>query len=97
MEDVKVTHFSDLSFKDKAAYVTAIASFILGWILLFVGLFLPPTGEITPSVLTAFGTALVFTGSIFGIAIHARNSFGEAYSELEKRIDARLNSKEAEA
>lgn len=40
---------------------------LVGSILLFLGFFSDPTGEIHPSVLTAFGEILTFAGAILGI------------------------------
>ena len=49
-----------------AAY--AIVSF--GLILLMMAFWIPPHGEIHPSVLAAFGEILTFAGSIIGIDYH---------------------------
>lgn len=70
---MKEKKFSDLSFKDKAAYITAIASFILGWLLICGGFIVDPLGEISASVITAFGTALVYTASVLGISLYFSN------------------------
>ena len=40
---------------------------VIGIVLLFFGFFAPPTAEIHPSVLTAFGEILTFAGAIMGI------------------------------
>lgn len=40
---------------------------IVGVVLLWVGLFLPPTGVIDTSVLTALGEVFTFSGSLIGI------------------------------
>lgn len=40
---------------------------IVGIVLLWVGLFLPPTGVIDTSVLTALGEVFTFSGSLIGI------------------------------
>lgn len=40
---------------------------IVGVVLLWVGLFLPPTGVIDASVLTALGEVFTFSGSLIGI------------------------------
>lgn len=40
---------------------------VVGIVLLFFGFFAPPTAEIHPSVLTAFGEILTFAGAIMGI------------------------------
>lgn len=40
---------------------------IFGVILITVSFFVPPTGVIDPSVLTAFGEILTFAGALIGI------------------------------
>lgn len=47
--------------------VLAVASLVLGFVLLFVGIFCPPLGIIDSSVLVAFGEAGTFAGSCLGI------------------------------
>lgn len=93
--DTSTKKYSELPFKDKAAYITAIFSFFLGWIMLFIGMFLPPSGEIHPTVITAFGTALVYAASIFGFALYIKSSSSEMYNDvmdkLSKHIDERLS------
>lgn len=40
---------------------------VIGVALLWTGLFLPPTGEIHASVLTAMGEVFTFSGALIGI------------------------------
>lgn len=98
--DNSTRKYSDLPFKDKVAIITAVCSFFLGWIMLYVGMFLPPSGEIHPSVITAFGTALVYAASIFGFALYVKSAGSEMYNDmmnkLSKQIDDRLKSEENE-
>ena len=97
MEDKK---FKDLSYKDKASYVSAIASLCLGWGLLIAGFIVPPLGVIDATVLTVFGTVLIYAAAIFGIALYINdktsiiqkmmNTFREQmehrFEEQEKRL-----------
>lgn len=41
--------------------------------LIFSAFWVPPTGEIDVSVLTAFGEVLTFSGSLIGIDYHYRH------------------------
>lgn len=69
--------------KQKAAYVTAIISFIIGWALTIAGFIVPPTGEVSGSVLAVLGEAMVYAASVFGVTLYFQN-------ELEKfRRDAK--------
>lgn len=59
-------------------------SLIAGLVLLFVGMFLPPEGEIHSSVLVAFGEAATFAGAILGIHFSYASKLSELEAELEK-------------
>ena len=47
--------------------ITSIILVIFGCILITIGLFTEPVGEIHPSVLTAFGEILTFAGAVIGV------------------------------
>ena len=53
--------------RDIIVWVAAIIAFLTGVGLTVGGFFVPPTGEISGSVLTATGEFLAFFGSVFGI------------------------------
>ena len=57
--------------------LTAVALVIFGILLTTAGFCTKPVGEIHPSVLTAFGEVLTFSGSIIGID----------YSYKKKKLD----------
>ena len=52
--------------------ILAIALVAFGVILIIVAFIVPPTGIIDPTVLTAFGEILTFSGSLIGIDYHYR-------------------------
>lgn len=47
--------------------LSAVALILFGAILVTAGFCVEPVGQIHPSVLTAFGEALTFSGSVIGI------------------------------
>ena len=47
--------------------LASIALVAFGCILIALGFFVQPTGEIHPSVLTAFGEILTFAGAVIGV------------------------------
>ena len=53
--------------KLKWMIISAVALVITGILLVMMGLWMPPIGEIHPSVLTALGELLTFSGALFGI------------------------------
>ena len=52
--------------------VIAIILVIFGVILLIVAFIVPPAGIIDPTVLTAYGETLTFSGSLIGLDYHYR-------------------------
>lgn len=53
--------------RDVIVWSAAIIAFIVGVFLTIAGFFVPPTGDISGTVLTALGEFLTFFGSVFGI------------------------------
>lgn len=47
--------------------ILAVTMAIFGCIMVVAAFIVPPTGEIHPSVLTAFGEILTFAGAVLGI------------------------------
>lgn len=91
--------FKTLSYKDKASYVSAIASFCLGWGLLIAGFVVPPLGIIDASVLTAFGTALIYAAAIFGVALYIKDKtsiINKTLEEFRVRMEDKFEKMEAE-
>lgn len=56
-------------------YATAVAMLIAGAGLSIAGFIVPPTGEISDSVLWFFAQCLIYAGSIFGIGIYVKGRF----------------------
>lgn len=64
------TEFDKLTIKEVLIYGIALLSIVAGFVLLFLGMFIPPEGEIHDSVLTAFGIICLFSGSLMGVSMH---------------------------
>lgn len=88
--------FDKLTFKETLIYSLAIVSMIGGFVLLFLGMYLPPTGEIHDSVLMAFGLILVFCGSLLGIEMHYANQLNQFKSKVIDAITAHKESEKEE-
>lgn len=88
--------WGDMSYKDKLSSVLCISSFLVGVLLIFIGLFLPPAGEISNSVLVGTGTFLSFCGAIMGINIKYRYETEKMKTELEESITKRLKKEKIE-
>lgn len=65
--DIKLRHV-----KLKWMIVCAVILVFIGCALILMGMFLPPMGEIHPSVLTALGEIFTFSGSLWGLNTHYR-------------------------
>lgn len=55
-----------------AQFIVATVLIVCGVVLLFCGLYIPPSGIIHSSVLVAFGEICTFAGGLIGIDYHYR-------------------------
>ena len=74
----------------KAAYVTAIISFIAGWGLTIAGFLIEPRGEISGSVLAVLGEAMVYAASVFGVTLYFQNQMAKFRHDTRRYIDEEL-------
>ena len=88
--------FDKLSFKETLAYGLAIVSTVAGFVLLFIGMYIPPEGQIHESVLTAFGIILVFAGSLLGISMHYENEAKKFKDNISRYVMEFINKLEKE-
>lgn len=70
-------------------FLLGLAVVIAGLVLLFLGFYAVPIGEIAPSVLTAFGEAATFSGALIGV------DYSYRYKAFEKSIERSKNDQEA--
>lgn len=78
--------WSKLSIKDMVCYLLTVVTMIAGFVLLFMGMLLPPEGEIHHSVLTAFGMVCIFAASLLGISLHYNRELTNFKAEVENMI-----------
>lgn len=64
--------------------VLAVCLVVFGCALIAAAFFVPPTGEIHPSVLTAFGEILTFAGAVLGIDYQYRKVLSNNGKDAEK-------------
>ena len=69
--------------KLKWMIISAVALVVVGIVLILCGLFIPPMGEIHPSVLTALGEVFTFSGSLWGLNTHYRIKTDQIDADLE--------------
>ena len=58
--------------KENIKFAASVVLLALGVIIVFVSLFLPPTGVIDASVLTLIGENFCFVGAVWGIGQYAK-------------------------
>lgn len=79
--------FDKLSFKEVIIYVLAVVAMIAGLTMLFIGLFIPPEGEIHSSVITTFGILCTFVAALLGISIHYANELNKFKANVQERLN----------
>lgn len=72
--------------RDKAAYITAIVAFVAGWGMTIAGFIVPPTGEISDSVLWVLGQALIYAASVFGVGMYFHNQMEQLKTDTRHYI-----------
>ncbi len=83
--------------RTRIQYATAVIMLAIGAALSVAGFIVPPTGEISDSVLWFFAQCLIYAGSIFGVSTYVHGKFTELSRELDRRIIAtRVRMKEKE-
>lgn len=73
----------DKGSKEFIQFISSLIVLLAGVVLVFLSLFLPPQGEIDPSVLGAFGMFLGFVGAVWNIDI----KYTYKTKELQSRFD----------
>ena len=64
---------------------SAIAMLMAGVALATAGFIVPPTGEISDSVLLLFAQCLIYAGSIFGVSVYIHTKFAELKSVIDSK------------
>ena len=72
--------------KDSVIVAVAVASFLVGTTLTFLGLFLPPTGVIDNSVLVAVGQFLTLAAAGLGVKEYVDGSITRLRMRQEKEV-----------
>lgn len=71
--------------KNTLQLVMAICLVVFGCLLIGTSFFVPPKGEIHPTVLTAFGEILTFAGAVIGVDYNYKYKSEKEERENEKR------------
>lgn len=77
--------------KLKWMIICAVILVMLGAALIIMGMFLPPIGEIHPSVLTALGEVFTFSGSLWGLNTHYRIKTDQMDADMEIKNNQQLD------
>lgn len=64
--------------------ILAVSMAVFGCIMIVAAFLVPPTGEIPPSVLTAFGEILTFAGAVLGIDYNYKSKVPKDKSDNEE-------------
>lgn len=75
-------------------FILGVIVVLAGLVLLFLGFYAIPLGEIAPSVLTAFGEAATFSGALIGVDYNYK--FRMFKTEEEFRHKRKMNGIEEE-
>lgn len=85
-----------MDIKQKTAYLTAIIAFVAGWGLTIAGFCVPPTGEVSGSVLAVLGEAMVYAASVFGVTMYFGHEMAKFRMDTKRYIDNIESEKQGE-
>lgn len=88
--------FDKLTFKEVLTYALAFLSLIAGFVLLYLGMYIPPEGEIHPSVLSAFGLVCVMTSGLLGYTLHINNELTKFKASISEKLGSIAGGKEVQ-
>lgn len=78
--------------KENLQFISSLFVLFAGLVLVFISLFIQPTGEIHPSVITAFGMFLSFVGAVW----HLDLKYDFKTRELEHHINSKMKKNKLE-
>ena len=71
--------------KDWIKFISSIVLLVVGAVLIFISIYLPPIGQIHTSVLTVIGEIFTFVGAIFGIGEYAAIQIAKINNKAEDK------------
>lgn len=74
----------DKGTKEYIQFISSLVVLFFGIALVFISLFLPPIGIISPSVITVFGMFLGFVGAVWNIDIKYEYKTKELMRDLRR-------------
>ena len=90
MSDEIKDKLEKMTMKEKIAYGTCIAAFVIGWGLTIAGFIVPPMGEVSDSILWILGQSLLYCGAVVGISSRC----GREVRKVEKKVSDYMNQQE---
>ena len=88
--------FDKLTFKELFLYGMSAACMASGIAAVFLGMYLPPKGEVHASILTYFGISSAFAGSLLGISAHVSSELMKFRTEVFRVIGQEKDDKKEE-
>ncbi len=88
--------FDKLTIKEVTTIMLAVVCMLAAIVAIFIGLYIPPEGEVHSSVLTYFGISSAFCGSLLGISMHYNNELNKFKTSVTEQVATALDSNRRE-
>ena len=85
--------FDKLTIKELIIYALAISCMTAATVAIFIGMYLPPQGEVHASLLTYFGISSAFCGSLLGISAHYSNELTKFKTTITEQLSTSVVSR----
>ena len=89
--------FDKLSLKDMIVLMLAVGCQAAAIVAIFLGMFLPPEGEVHSSILTYFGISSAFCGSLLGISAKYSNELTKFKTQVSDTLAGMRSTETASA
>ena len=86
--------FDKLTMKELITYALAIGCMTAAVVAIFLGMYIPPQGEVHASVLTYFGISSAFCGALLGISAHYSNELTKFKTSITDTLAAGQNQEQ---
>ena len=80
------TTFKDLNIKEKLAIISACIAFLAGWTLTGIAAFVPILLS-EQGVLWILGQALIYSASVFGVALYFKAESTQMKHDINKHLE----------
>lgn len=79
--------FDKLSIREVLTYLIAMLLMISAIVSVFLGMYIPPEGEVHDSILVYYGIASASASSLLGISMHYSSKLEDFKEQINRKVE----------